>query len=251
MHGIVSRGSVDIDFSISGQFDDLEDIQRRIFRGLETTFLAHSIKVFDLSFKVVPPILGADALPWWGGYVVEFKLIDLAKYDALKDDIGDLQRQSLPVDTRQGRRFRIDISKHEYCRDKVRASVAGQTIFVYSEEMCVFEKYRSLCQQMPAYQIETGTHARPRGRDFYDIYATITRRAIDIALPENLSLCRSIFEAKHVPLRLISDIEGTREFHRADWDAVTQSVSTGIFDFDFYFDFVVDEANKLKPLWME
>lgn len=251
VYGIVSRGSVDIDLSISGQFDDVEDVQRRIFLGLRTAFHARGLVVFDTSFKVVPTVTGTDPIPWWGGYVVEFKLIEKAKHEALNADLGDLQRQSLPIDSRQSRKFHIDISKHEYCKDKVRATVAGQTIYVYSEEMCVFEKYRSLCQQMPEYQSAIGRRARPRGRDFYDIYATITDRAIDVTLPENLELCRAIFETKHVPLKLIAEIEQTREFHRSDWDAVKQAVSAEIFDFDFYFDFVVDEARKLEPLWVE
>ncbi len=251
VHGVISRGSIDIDLSISGQFDDVEDIQQRIHQALRRAFQAHNLIVFDFSFKTVPPVIGTDLLPWWGGYIVEFKIIDSVSHERLREDFSALQRQSIPIDSRQGRRFHIDISKHEYCRDKVRATVAGQVIFVYSEEMCVFEKYRSICQQMPDYQYALDKSGHPRARDFYDIYTTITSRGIDVGLPENLLLCRAIFEAKHVPLRLISEIDRAREFHRPDWDAVRQAVTSEVFDYDFYFEFVVDEARKLKSLWVE
>lgn len=165
------------------------------------------------------------------------------------DDFAKLQREALPIDAGQQRSFRIDISKHEYCRDKVEREVAGQAIYVYSEEMCVFEKYRSLCQQMPEYQEALHKGGRPRGRDFYNIYATITRRGLDIALPENLALCRAIFATKHVPLVLLSRLEGVREYHRADWDSVRLRVTGNVHEFDFYFEFVVEEAKKLESFW--
>ncbi len=45
--------------------------------------------------------------------------------------------------------------------------------------------------------------------------------------------------------------ELTREFHRPDWDAVRDAVVGDVFEFDFYFDFVVSEAKKLEPLWIK
>lgn len=251
VHGLISRGSIDIDFSISGEFDDLKDIQERIFQALRAAFGQHGVQVFDERFAVVPAVHGTDAIPWWGGYQVEFKIIETNRIRYLMDDKAAMQREAITIDGRQGRTFRIDISKHEYCRDKIRAIVEGQTIYVYSEEMCLFEKFRSLCQQLPEYLGAVGKSATPRARDFYDIYSIISKRAIDIALPENLDLCRAIFDAKHVPLRLIPEIATAHDFHEPDWDAVRQAVAGTTFDFDFYFDFVMLEAGKLKPLWVE
>jgi len=251
VHQLISRGSVDIDFSISGQFDDIADIRNRIFRALQDRFVMNDLVVFDERFEAVHNIVGPDPIPWWGGYIAEFKLIGRTRYEELAPDLSALQRQAITSDLNQGRVFRIDISKHEFCRGKVPVTLKGQTVFVYSEEMCIFEKYRSLCQQMPQYVATLGREGRARGRDFYDIYTTISRRAIDIALPENLELCRAIFEAKHVPLALIQDIDQTREFHRLDWEATRQSVEGEVFEFDVYFDFVTDEAQKLKALWIE
>ncbi|MBD3297146.1 MAG: nucleotidyl transferase AbiEii/AbiGii toxin family protein [candidate division Zixibacteria bacterium] len=249
VYHIIDRGSLDVDCSIEGEFDDVADIERRIFSALERTFQTHRVAIFDRAFSVVPPVHGTDPFPWWGGYVAEFKLIEQAKYAAHSSNLAKLQREALPIDASQLRTFRIDISKHEYCRDKVKREIAEQAIYVYSEEMCVFEKYRSLCQQMPQYQATMHRKGSPRGRDFYDIYATITRRGLDIALPENLELCREVFAAKRVPLELVAQLPTTREFHRPDWDAVLVTIEGDIAEFDFYFDFVVNEANKLKPLW--
>jgi hypothetical protein len=117
--------------------------------------------------------------------------------------------------------------------------------------MCVLEKLRAICQQMPEYCAGIEKHPTPRGRDFYDIYATISRRAIDLSLLENRELCRAIFDAKRVPVVLISRIGSTREFHRPDWDSVRQSVQEEAFPFDFYFDYVVAQTDKLKTLWVE
>ena len=115
--------------------------------------------------------------------------------------------------------------------------------------MCALEKLRAVCQQMPEYK--PLRNKRPRGRDFYDIYAIIAKRGIDLALPENTTLCSHIFEAKKVPLSLLSKIPETREYHRPDWEKVVISATEDVFDFDFYFDFVSGEIMKLKSLWNE
>lgn len=92
------------------------------------------------------------------------------------------------------------------------------------------------------------TNPTPRARDFYDIYAIVTRRAVDLSLPENLELFRHIFGAKRVPLALLARISESREFHRPDWDAVRDSVQGVVFEFDIYFDFVLDQVSRLEAL---
>ena len=58
-----------------------------------------------------------------------------------------------------------------------------------------------------------------------------------------------IFEAKRVPMHLLTQINNTREFHRADWDSVKVAVYGDVFEFDYYFEFVVEEVNRLNALW--
>ncbi len=219
-----------------------------MFRALRVEFESAGCLLFDESSRVVPPDLIVDPMPWWGGYKVEFKLIDKSTAGALASDLDRMRRESATIDLLQGRRFFIDISKHEYCDGKIRIELDGRSIFVYSEEMCVIEKLRAICQQMPEYPL---TNRRPRSRDFYDIYSTVTRRAIDLALPENREIFQKVFAAKRVPLELLGRITGTRDFHEPDWNAVRAAVVGEVFDFGIYFDFVVEEVVRLESLWNE
>ena len=115
--------------------------------------------------------------------------------------------------------------------------------------MIAIEKLRAVCQQMPEYP-HRGQRAA-RARDFFDIYRVVTEFRIDLAGEDNLELARRIFAAKEVPLRLLDKIGGQREFHRPDWDAVKASVTGRLEEFDFYFDFVLTAATRLKTLWVE
>ncbi len=245
VHRVITRGSVDIDLSIAGEFQDLADTSYRILQGLRAEFEEIGHVVFDESFVAVPPSVANDGTPWWGGYRVEFKLIEKSRADALGRNLEKMRIQAQTIDPTHARIFRVDISKHEYCGGKIATDLDGRTVYVYTEEMCVIEKFRAICQQMPEYGRPS---PRPRARDFYDIYATVTKRGIDLTLPENLVLFRHIFAAKRVPLRLLRGIVATREFHRPDWHAVEDAVEGRVLDFDFYFAFVVEEAAKLEAL---
>jgi hypothetical protein len=66
-----------------------------------------------------------------------------------------------------------------------------------------------------------------------------------------MDLAKNMFAAKKVPLRLSAGIRDQREFHRPDWPAVAASVAGPLKEFDFYFDFVVDQVEALKALWAE
>jgi hypothetical protein len=248
VHRVLTRGSIDVDLSIADEFRDIEDTGQRIFRALRRAFGKAGYLVFDETFRAVPPELTEDRATWWGGYYVEFKLIPKARAEALKSNPEQMRRQAETIAPRQGRKFRVDISKYEYCEGKTSADLDGHTVYVYTEEMCVVEKFRAICQQMPEYR---RTHPTPRARDFYDIYTTVTRRGLDLGLSENLDLFRHIFGVKRVPLTFLPRVVETREFHRPDWAAVKDTVVGEVLDFDTYFDFVVEEASKLDSVWKE
>ena len=248
VHRVITRGSIDVDLSIADAFEDVDDIAARVWSALRIDFESAGYLLFDESFRAVPPDLILDPMPWWGGYKGEFKLIEKSRAGELASDLDRMRRESATIDLRQGRRFSIDISKHEYCGGKIMVNLDGRSIFVYSEEMCVIEKLRAICQQMPEYPL---TNRRPRSRDFYDIYSTVTRRAIDLALPENREVFEKVFAAKRVPLQLLALIASTRDFHEPDWDAVRAAVVGEVFDFGVYFDFVVAEVVKLESIWNE
>ncbi len=71
----------------------------------------------------------------------------------------------------------------------------------------------------------------------------------DLATQDALELTRHIFAAKDVPLDLIGKLSNYREFHRPDWPSVQDTVGGDLESFDFYFDFVLDIAKTLDPLW--
>jgi len=205
--------------------------------------------LFDEKLACRPSSRIADASEVWGGYEIGFKIIDEKNFNALKGDLERIRRNAAVISPFQRRVFKIQISKFEFCAAKIPRTIGDCTIYVYTPAMIALEKLRALCQQMPGY-----THARlkrPRARDFYDIYYILTEGSVNLRTASNLELARSIFGAKQVPLSLIPKIADYREFHRQDWAGVEDSVSGELRDFDFYFDFVVQEVSHLEALWVE
>jgi hypothetical protein len=241
-----SRSSIDVDLSLEGDFVDPGDAQERIFRALRERFAEVGFRVFDEKFSKRPPKPRAGA-ERWGGYQVDFKLMDTKKFDAMNGDMDRTRREALVIGGGQRRVFEIQISKNEYCGGRVETNFRDYSIFVYTPQMIVIEKLRAICQQMPEYQLRG--YSTARARDFYDIHSTVTAVAIDLTSEENKQLVRDIFAAKEVDIRLLSQIPRFREFHREDWASVGLTVSGELKSFDFYFDFVVEQTKLLESLW--
>lgn len=243
-----SRVSVDIDLSLADDFTDIENAKQRIFRALQNRFNEVGLTVFDETVRRRPVNSRPNGSDRLGGYEVTFKLMESVKYSSISDK-SRRQRESLIVGPLNQRIFKIQISKYEFCTGKREAEFDDYTINVYTPEMIVIEKLRAICQQMREYGLRG--HKVPRARDFYDIHSVIIGANIDLTEPKNLQLARDVFGAKNVPLVLIAKIVEYREFHRQDWPAVQVTVSGTIEAFDFYFDFVLDQVNRLKSLWEE
>ena len=248
VHGITSRTSVDLDFSIAQDFPDFPRAKERIFRLLKDRFDSAGYVVFDEKLTPKPRIDGEDTKPWWGGYELNFKLIRKERYEELLRSRPDkLRIEAMETGPGQKRVFKVDLSKCEYIAGKEKCELDDYAIYVYSPEMIVIEKLRAICQQMPEYAAPHTTTAR--ARDFFDIYETIIKRSIDLTTPANLELLRLIFDAKRAPLALLARVGETREFHRPDWAAVETTVAgEQIEGFDFYFDFVLAQIERLKAL---
>ncbi len=249
VHGIGARTSLDVDLSMAGDFENLEEAKKRIFLALKDRFDSQGYVLFDEKLVSRPPSVPVGGTDWWGGYEVQFKIIEKDKIGAVKNNLDKSRIDATLVGPFQQRVFRIQISKHEFCKDKQEAELENYTIYVYTPSMIAIEKLRAICQQMPEYELRG--HPAPRGRDFYDIYKTVAEAGVHLATGENLSLARYIFAAKCVPLSLIPRISEHREFHRGDWPAVRNAVAGDLREFDFYFDFVVEETKRLKVLWGE
>jgi Nucleotidyl transferase AbiEii toxin, Type IV TA system len=244
VYTIGTRSSVDVDLSMSDDFADVEDAQERIFRGLRDRFDSAGFVVFDEKFQLRPSVTREGQSPRWGGYQVDFKIADRATYEKHGSDIEALRRNASLVGPEQKRTFKIDISKYEFVEPKEETEIDNYTVYVYTLPMMAVEKLRAICQQMPEYEMRR--NAKPRARDFYDIHSIVTAGGIDLTDADNVELVRNIFAAKSVPLSLIGNIRNTRDYHIVDWPAVEQSVAGEINDFDFYFEFVVELAEKLQ-----
>ncbi len=248
VHKLALRSSLDLDFSMSGDFEDLDEAKRHLFTALKSHFAALGFIVFDELLTPKPKIQSGEGRSWWGGYELLFKIISREKFHQLSDRGDRLRANALTVGPRQERKFSIDLSKGEYTGAKATVAFGEYAIPVYTLEMIAVEKLRAICQQMPEYEVK-GTESH-RARDFYDIHLILTQRNIDLDSAENQELIKQIFAAKRVPLDLLGKIVNHREFHRADWPAVLDAVSGVAESYDFYFDYVLAVVQRLQPLWV-
>lgn len=253
VYGLSARASVDVDFSMDGEFDDIEELKRRAKRTLETTFAEYGYRLLDFSLISVPPKMTDDIKDFWGGYKLEFKIIDKDRYKAFEENAEQLRRNAASIGKRGSTKFKIDISRHEFCDEKQPYWVDDFRIFGYSPAMFVAEKLRALCQQMPEYVALVQLNPRPRARDFLDIFVVSRHYSIDWAQPEFRSTVRKTFEKKRVPLKLLGDLPNVREQHAENFQSVRDTVKVGydLQDFDFYFEYVCNRLSGLETLWNE
>jgi predicted nucleotidyltransferase component of viral defense system len=255
VYDISKRGSLDLDFSITGEFskEDIPQIEENIILCLTRDFSSAGYKAFDIKFEERPRFLKPGLRDFWGGYLISFKIIGLARQGKNDRDIEKQRREAIEVGYRHERKMQIEISKYEYCSEKNAFEMDGMTIYVYSLKMIVIEKIRALCQQTAEYEAIIGTRtATARSKDFFDIYTVLSETAIDINSNESHELIKAVFEAKRVPLYLIGELYKTREMHKQDFLVIKDTLKKGvpIKEFDYYFDYVIDKLEGLKSLWI-
>lgn len=258
VYGLGERASLDIDFSISGDFgsrEELRETEIRLFDALRRRFDTIDLIVFDERLEERPRGGGGPGVTVWGGYNATFKLLPRARYYALGGTpgatpagqlLGAMQREAMVTGPGGLRSFIIEISKFEYCEGKILKRVDEFDCFVYSPAMLATEKLRAICQQLPEYTLRR--HPTPRPRDFLDIHTIEQRLGLDLAAIENHELIRHMFLAKDVPLNLLSKIgtDDNRAFHEQEWSSVVTLVRQGpLQPFAFYFDHVIAKANIL------
>jgi uncharacterized protein YneR len=246
IHRVGARASIDLDFSMAADFDDPSEVSARLRRSLVDRFDAARYLVFDFVFGPRP----TDRKPGtpWGGYSASFKLIPRALAEKLAGAVEDMRRQSDAVGPSQLRSFKIEISAYEYVDGRVKADVDDYTCYVYSLDMIAAEKLRAICQQSPDYPLRA--HPTARARDFYDIHAAIIEGGVSFRNDGFHILILEVFRAKNVELSLVGTIHEHREFHRQEWPSVQIAVRKELKDFDYYFDYVVEETRCLEPLWV-
>lgn len=240
---IAGRSSFDIDLSLSDEIPEEENqkIEQGIERSLVATFRGDNYAVFDVRLTRRPPDGTENVPPFWGGYQVEFKVIEAATFDGFRNDLDALRKRA--------RKFTVDISKREYIGAGTRTDLEGATIFLYTPAMIAIEKLRAICQQSPTFRAVFGARSgTARARDFFDIHRIMTLAQVDLGSPENLAIIREVFAAKRVPLKILSEIGEYRATHEADFAGLRDTVKPGtdLRDFGYYFDFVVSLAGRLR-----
>ena len=252
VYGINNRASKDIDVSMAEDFDqgNLSLVQQKISNALISTFEEHNIHVFDIVLKPQPLKMNIMDGDFWGGYKLQFKLIEREKANG---NMSSLRKQAISLDKQHTKTFTVDISKYEFCETKEERELDGYTIYVYTPLMMIFEKLRAICQQMEDYAKYVESHyPRPRARDFYDIHSIVTQCKVKVSSPTSKYLLSNIFKAKRVPLFFLEKVCEEREFHRDNFNTVLNTVTPDSFhSYDFYFDFVLDLIKLLEPVWKE
>lgn len=252
--GYNERTSVDVDVSMSDDFnpEEIETIREKLLSSFEKVFGERGYKIFDFKFFQTPLKVSKKNAGFWGGYSVEFKIMDAENFDP--DNLPKMQRSALVVGTGQQRKFTIDISKYEYTAPKVSEELMGYVIYIYSPTMVLYEKLRAICQQMDEYKSIVATHSSQRARDFFDIYtiADKLKSSSQLYEAENVEILKEIFRVKKVPLKLLGNITNQREFHRDNFSAVEAAVTNfRLATYDYYFDYVVKLIEPLSSLWIE
>jgi predicted nucleotidyltransferase component of viral defense system len=246
--GLSVRTSLDLDFSMEADFEDMKAAGGRIEKALSDRFDSAGYQLFDFMFEPKPTNPREDKPKTWGGYIVEFKLLEKAKFQIL-ETLEDRRRNALVVAPGDKRKFRIEISKFEYCKSKEQVVLDDYVVYVYTPIAIVIEKLRALCQQLPEYHLIGPRLKRPRPRDFYDIYTLVNAKHLDLSSAAHHDLIRSVFSAKDVPLSFLGKLAEQKGFHEQAFDAVKDTVPGEIEPFDVYFKFAIQLVEGLKPLW--
>ena len=106
VYKLTSRTSVDLDFSIDRDFEDIPEIRRRIFRSLKDRFDSAGYIVFDERLEPKPRLEPPDESPWWGGYELSFKLIEREKHIKSRGNLKVMRKRAIPVDANAKRTFK-------------------------------------------------------------------------------------------------------------------------------------------------
>ncbi len=134
VYKIADRASIDLDFSIERQFPkgELSNIKSRIDRSLISTFRLEGYEAFDIKFNEKPKRQKKEMSDFWGGYLIEFKVIESSNFPKYSERLDLLRRNATVIGFNQKKTFRIEISKHEYCKEKNDLELDNYTIYVYT-----------------------------------------------------------------------------------------------------------------------
>lgn len=245
VYEITDRASMDIDFSIEGDFTELDfkRIDGILNVLLNEQFQTEKLIAFDIKFIEKPK---ANKEKIWKGYNIEFKVTH--EKDWYHNDLNKTRREAIKI-VDQSTKFSVDISSFEYITNAKKVDLDGTILFVYTPEMIVIEKFRALCQSIPEYkEIIPSARLKGRARDFYDIWNICEQNPIDFTSKENVILLNEIFNAKKVPINFLKLLPEYKELQKQNWSSVEDTLSSTNKGFDYYFDYTMALVDKVKNL---
>ena len=244
-----SRASVDIDLSMEDDFSEAEltVVKQKLDVAIRQTFEEHDYTIFDFNITEKPRNLSPDLSGFWGGYQVEFKIQTLDNKSIISTNIEMARKTSQIIGLNNSKKFTIDISKFEYCKEKESVEIDGYTMYAYTPKMIVIEKLRAICQQMAEYPINQGKTKKSRPRDFYDITVIVNHYGMTFD-EDDFELIQAVFGLKKVDLGLLSLIPNYKNFFSQDLESLRETLIASRlaqFNFDDCYNFVFIIAEQI------
>ena len=244
-----SRASVDIDLSMEDDFSEAEltVVKQKLDVAIRQTFEEHDYTIFDFNITEKPRNLSPDLSGFWGGYQVEFKIQTLDNKSIISTNIEMARKTSQIIGLNNSKKFTIDISKFEYCKEKESVEIDGYTMYAYTPKMIVIEKLRAICQQMAEYPINQGKTKKSRPRDFYDITVIVNHYGMTFD-EDDFELIQAVFGLKKVDLGLLSLIPNYKDFFSQDLESLRETLIASRlaqFNFDDCYNFVFIIAEQI------
>lgn len=242
VYGLSDRPSYDLDFSIEDDFEDFEEVKSLLLHTLDTELSSEGYKMIDFDFDFKPH--KGEVQPFWGGYNISFKVIDLKSFNEIGQDIEVARRAHVfrLNEKNNSSKFEIEISRSEYFEGCTKQHEIEEEakILVYLPELLVAEKVRALCQSLPYYKTEIlgneKSITKARSRDLYDIDVILSSFAIDINSPEFVSTLKKVFDIKKVPYEYAKRIDDIKDILKSDFESVKKTITdSDVKDFDYYY----------------
>ena len=226
---------------------ELAVVKQKLDVAIRQTFEEHDYTIFDFNITEKPRNLSPNLSGFWGGYQVEFKIQTLDNKSIISTNIEMARKTSQIIGLNNSKKFTIDISKFEYCKEKESVEIDGYTMYAYTPKMIVIEKLRAICQQMAEYPINQGKTNKSRPRDFYDITVIVNHYGMTFD-EDDFELIQAVFGLKKVDLVLLSLIPNYKNFFSQDLESLRETLIASRlaqFNFDDCYNFVFIIAEQI------
>ena len=95
IHNAYQRGSLDLDFSIEDDFQDIElpDLEKKVKELLERSFQEAHLVAHDVHLTRRPSQVPTELASFWGGYRIEFKVLPEGLFNELSGDVEAIRHR--------------------------------------------------------------------------------------------------------------------------------------------------------------